>query len=325
MVERTGFWTISRPMLIALDYDGTYTVDPGLWHSFIVASRARGHRIFVVTMRFPSEGLELEQRLGQHVDRIIFTAREAKRRHVERLGHDVDVWIDNQPSTSTATRRRPLAGVRRSARWGAVAGRIFRYLWPERPRRRAVAPARTGPRRALPNRSAKRSRAMASGVPSVLVMVYGFKIWSESQGRYRVSKYKAPREVLARYDVEIMDGTGEVVARSELDGKKRYLSDENRFTESSFRSSSFDLQSGLRVIEEPHGAPGADDVAGSDAKTRATAFELSPRPAATQTARRRQPRQNCGCRAPAPAAARCGRAACPSVQTQVWKSLSDRS
>jgi hypothetical protein len=82
-------------------------------------------------------------------------------------------------------------------------------------------------------------------------MVYGFKIWSESQGRYRVSKYKAPREVLARYDVEIMDGTGEVVARSELDGKKRYLSDENRFTESSFRSIL------LRSAERPAGDRGS--------------------------------------------------------------------
>ncbi len=255
-------------MLIALDYDGTYTADPGLWHPFIAASRARGHLVFVVTMRFPSEGREVEQRLGPHVDRIIFTGREAKRRHLARLGHDVDVWIDNHPEyiegdASPAT----LAGVRRSARWGAVAGRIFRFVWPERPA--------TAARPRAPEAERVAQAAVAGGEPVTLegerpserlVMVYGFKIWSESQGRYRVSKYKAPREVLARYDVEIISETAQVIARSELDGKGRYLSEENRFAESSFRSSSFDLQSGLQVIEDPPVHIGA----GGDAKKQAT-------------------------------------------------------
>ena len=251
-------------MLIALDYDGTYTADPGLWHPFIVASRARGHRVFVVTMRFPSEGREVEQRLGRHVDRIIFTAREAKRRHVQRLGHDIDVWIDNHPEyidgdASPAT----LAGVRRTARWGAAAGRLFRFVWPERPVK--AAPPRVS--EPDPDRAGHAEPVGAEvthdGAPPSerLVMVYGFKVWSESQGRYRISKYKAPREVLARYDVEILAETAQVIARSELDGKGRYLSDENRFVESSFRSSSFDLQSGLQVIEDPPGAPGTDAAA----------------------------------------------------------------
>jgi len=259
-------------MLIALDYDGTYTADPALWHSFIAASRARGHRIFVVTMRFPSEGRELEQRLGRHVDRIIFTAREAKRRHVQRLGHDVDVWIDNHPEYIDGDAPQAThAGVRRSARWGAVANRIFRFVWPERPAKAARSSA-PEPDRAAHAEAAGEAVTLEGERPSErLVMVYGFKIWSESQGRYRVSKYKAPREVLARYDVEIIGETAQVIARSELDGKGRYLSDENRFAESSFRSSSFDLQSGLQVIEEPQGPPGTDGARDGEAKTQATA------------------------------------------------------
>ena len=106
-----------------------------------------------------------------------------------------------------------------------------------------------------------------TGSSERLVMVYGFKVWSESQGRYRISKYKAPREVLARYDVEILSETAQVVARSELDGKGRYLNEDDRFAESSFRSSSFDLQSGLQVIEEPHGPPDADAAAKTGAAT----------------------------------------------------------
>ena len=164
-----------------------------------------------------------------------------------------------------------MAGVRPSARWGAVAGRIFRFVWPERPAKAARSPA-PEPDRAAHAEAVGEAVTLDGERPSErLVMVYGFKIWSESQGRYRVSKYKAPREVLARYDVEIIGETAQVIARSELDGKGRYLSDENRFAESSFRSSSFDLQSGLQVIEEPHGPPGADGDRAGEAKTHATA------------------------------------------------------
>ena len=255
-------------MLIALDYDGTYTADPGLWHPFITASRARGHRVFVVTMRFPSEGRELEQRLGRHVDRIIFTAREAKRRHVQRLGHDVDVWIDNHPEYIDGDApQATLAGVRRSARWGAVAGRIFRFVWPERPAKAAPPVVREGDRTGHAEPVGEAVTIDGTRPSERLVMVYGFKVWSESQGRYRISKYKAPREVLARYDVEILTETAQVVARSQLDGKGRYLSEEDRFAESSFRSSSFDLQSGLQVIEEPQGAPADDAAAKTGAAT----------------------------------------------------------
>ena len=161
--------------------------------------------------------------------------------------------------------------MRRSARWGAVANRIFRFVWPERPAKAARSSA-PEPDRAAHAEPIGGAVTLDGERPSErLVMVYGFKIWSESQGRYRVSKYKAPREVLARYDVEIIGETAQVIARSELDGKGRYLSDENRFAESSFRSSSFDLQSGLQVIEEPHGPPGTDGAPDGAAKTQATA------------------------------------------------------
>ncbi len=151
-------------------------------------------------------------------------------------------------------------------------------------------------------------------------MVYGFKIWSESQGRYRVSKYKAPREVLARYDVEIISETAQVIARSELDGKGRYLSEENRFAESSFRSSSFDLQSGLQVIEDP---PVRD-------RRRRRGEEATPRNRpepragpARPRAPRRQPRQNCEVSSTSTGSSSIRPSSMPNVQTQVWKSVSD--
>ena len=85
-----------------------------------------------------------------------------------------------------------------------------------------------------------------------LVTVYGFKMWSKTEGRYRVSKFKAPREVIEKYEVVPMAASAEAVPRSDLDGRGRYLPPEYDLPDS-WRSSSFDLQSGLDLTEDPPG------------------------------------------------------------------------
>lgn len=80
-------------MLIALDYDGTYTVDPALWDGFITAARMRGHEVHLVTMRAESEPV----RLGAHVDRVHYTDRKAKRQYMQARRLSVQVWIDDMP------------------------------------------------------------------------------------------------------------------------------------------------------------------------------------------------------------------------------------
>ena len=285
-------------MLIALDYDGTYTADIELWDRFIAHSRANGHRVFVVTMRFPHEGDDISRRLVAKVDRIIYTSRGAKRRHLERLGHAVHVWIDNHPEHIIGdASERSLEGVPRWARWKAQCARTFRVLWPEKPLAAAqattaqattaqatIAPATTAqaPAAKVSGAQAPTAQAPATAVaahaptvqtqpgtpaaqPSLkpdaapttvpprlssrLVTVHGFKIWSASQGRYRVSKFKAPREILDQYEVVVIEDSAEVVARADLDRRGRYRPPEFDRPEASWRSSSFDLQSGLEVTE----------------------------------------------------------------------------
>jgi hypothetical protein len=91
-----------------------------------------------------------------------------------------------------------------------------------------------------------------------LVTVYGFKMWSQSEGRYRVSRFKAPRDILEKYEVVVLETTAESVARSDLDPRGRYLPvGGNSRGDSGWRASSFDLASGLDVIEDP-----PDDVGG---------------------------------------------------------------
>lgn len=86
-------------MLIALDYDDTYTADPILWDLFIEQAKQRGHEVFCVTMRYADkESQEVEENLGDKVDRIIYTNRKAKK-VVFRMqcGRNPDIWIEDTP------------------------------------------------------------------------------------------------------------------------------------------------------------------------------------------------------------------------------------
>lgn len=74
-------------MLIALDYDKTYTADPTLWNGFIFAAKARKHDVKIVTLRTPSESIQVD---GVEV---IYTSRQAKMKHIA-----ADIWIDDNPA-----------------------------------------------------------------------------------------------------------------------------------------------------------------------------------------------------------------------------------
>lgn len=87
-------------MLIALDYDGTYTEDPDFWNHVIEYANTKGHRVWVVTMRHEdTEGFPVKAHLEFRVDKIIFTERKAKMEYVtSTTGERPDVWIDDNPA-----------------------------------------------------------------------------------------------------------------------------------------------------------------------------------------------------------------------------------
>lgn len=90
-------------MILALDYDGTYTADPDLWLAFVRGAKQRGHAVHVVTMRYESEiyggarAAKMDWRLMAFVDSIVFTGRKAKKPVCEERGLKIDVWIDDNP------------------------------------------------------------------------------------------------------------------------------------------------------------------------------------------------------------------------------------
>jgi len=84
-------------MNIALDYDGTYTMDPDLWLPWVYGAITRGHTVYLVTMRYPSECMNLEPKLIATGLHIYPTSRRAKRPFMEHSGVKIDVWIDDNP------------------------------------------------------------------------------------------------------------------------------------------------------------------------------------------------------------------------------------
>lgn len=81
-------------MLIALDYDKTYTRDKKLWDKFILLCKQHDHVIICITMRRYPE----EQILDMPGVDIVYTDRKAKKKYAEANGLNVDIWIDDKPA-----------------------------------------------------------------------------------------------------------------------------------------------------------------------------------------------------------------------------------
>ena len=83
-------------MIIALDYDGTYTIAPDFWLDFIMTARQAGHRVICVTMRSMAEAELMDPRL-QDIETIC-TNRRAKAKVAAEFGIFPHVWIDDNPA-----------------------------------------------------------------------------------------------------------------------------------------------------------------------------------------------------------------------------------
>jgi hypothetical protein len=88
-------------MIIALDYDDTYTADVEFWQQYITLARDHGHRVLCVTSRDPSPGNKATvlpcDSNGFGIP-VYFTNQCAKRWYMETVWKtEVDVWIDDLP------------------------------------------------------------------------------------------------------------------------------------------------------------------------------------------------------------------------------------
>lgn len=83
-------------MIIALDYDDTYTRDPLMWDQFIRLAIASGHTVICVTMRYEGESWDVRESIGK-LCAVYCTGRRAKLEYMTEIGRIPDVWIDDSP------------------------------------------------------------------------------------------------------------------------------------------------------------------------------------------------------------------------------------
>ena len=89
---------MTKPIIIALDWDGTVTLDPNVWLGIVRLFKAAGHKVYIVTMRYPSEmeGV-LSDEWRSLIDGLYCSSRQAKRPFVHAQGLTPNVWIDDNP------------------------------------------------------------------------------------------------------------------------------------------------------------------------------------------------------------------------------------
>lgn len=87
---------LPKKLLIALDYDETYTEAPSLWQAFIRMAHNEGHQVICATMRYESETGDICGWLHKNV-KVIPTGRKAKMAYLKGLGYEPDIWIDDSP------------------------------------------------------------------------------------------------------------------------------------------------------------------------------------------------------------------------------------
>lgn len=85
-------------MIIAIDYDNTYTVDPEFWNKFILEAEEAGHKVICVTGRDNLEdwARSVNESIGKLCP-VVFAGSRWKREAALAQGWKVNVWIDDMP------------------------------------------------------------------------------------------------------------------------------------------------------------------------------------------------------------------------------------
>lgn len=85
-------------MIIAIDYDMTYTADPETFEKVIALFKAAGHTVICVTGRSDDGVMDVPVRnsIGKLVP-VVFAGKEWKATAAKKQGYNVSIWIDDMP------------------------------------------------------------------------------------------------------------------------------------------------------------------------------------------------------------------------------------
>lgn len=82
-------------LLIALDWDMTFTADGELWEGFIQMANQQGHQVYIVTSRSPKTPIEY---IPEGIKGVVYCEFKSKYETMKDLGYAVHIWIDDDPA-----------------------------------------------------------------------------------------------------------------------------------------------------------------------------------------------------------------------------------
>jgi len=87
-------------VIIALDFDETYNLDPVLFGTIASVFQEHGHQVILATYRHPTIDYDpLFLRLEKQGVQVYCTDGKAKKKFLEDLGISVAIWIDDNPKS----------------------------------------------------------------------------------------------------------------------------------------------------------------------------------------------------------------------------------
>ncbi len=87
----------AKPMIIAVDYDGTYSADPETFEKVIALFQSAGHTVICVTGRDGGAMGDIVRATIGRLIPIVFAGKEWKAEAAKQAGYRVDIWIDDIP------------------------------------------------------------------------------------------------------------------------------------------------------------------------------------------------------------------------------------
>lgn len=92
-------------LIVAIDYDDTFTADPTAWTAVIEILQIAGHRVVCITARQGNDGnrRQVEGDMPRDVC-VLFAYGWQKREFAKANGVEVDIWIDDLPEAIPSKR-----------------------------------------------------------------------------------------------------------------------------------------------------------------------------------------------------------------------------
>lgn len=89
---------MTSQLLIAIDYDDTFTADPDLWTNFIKDVQANMHTVVCITWRHKDQLEECRRSLPEGVE-LHSAYGMSKKKYAKKYCLPIDIWIDDSPES----------------------------------------------------------------------------------------------------------------------------------------------------------------------------------------------------------------------------------